>query len=109
MSSEVPDCRSYFFLGEFDRKVSHSLRAVLFGGVVVGGGGGEQPEGNLLAGLFSQYRWFALPPCWWTKQKKICPQILHKNGSELSKEKNLIVPVHQHGRHDVTCKPSIVH
>ena len=50
--------------------------------------------------------WFALPPCWWTKQKKICSQSLHKNGSELPEEKNRIVPVHQHDRHDVTCKPS---
>ena len=32
---------------------------------------------------------------------------LNKNGSELPEEKNLIVPVHQHARHDVTCKPSI--
>ena len=30
---------------------------------------------------------------------------LHK--IEVPKEKNLIVLVHQHGRHDVTCKPSI--
>ena len=41
------------------------------------------------------YRWFALPPCWWIKQKKICSQRLHKNGSELPKEKNFIVPGHQ--------------
>ena len=27
------------------------------------------------------YRWFASPPCWWTKQKKICSHSLHKNGS----------------------------
>ena len=42
---------------------------------------------------FELYRWFALPPCWWTKQKKICSQILQKNESELPEEKNLIVPV----------------
>ena len=53
------------------------------------------------------YMWFALPPCWWTKQQKICSLSMHKNGSELPEEKNLIVQVHQHGRHDVTCKPSI--
>ena len=52
--------------------------------------------------------WFALPPCWCTKQKKNCSRNLHKNGSLLPEEKNLIVPVHQHGRHDVTCKPSIL-
>ena len=40
-------------------------------------------------------------------QKKICSHSLHKNRSKLPEEKNLIVPVHQHGRHDVTCKPSI--
>ena len=51
-------------------------------------------------------RWFASPPCWWTKQKKICSQSVHKNGSELPEEKNLIVPVHQHGRRDVTPFPS---
>ena len=26
------------------------------------------------------YRWFASPPYWWTKQKKICSQSFHKNG-----------------------------
>ena len=53
---------------------------------------------------FKLYRWFALPPCWCTKQKKICSQSLHKNGGELPEEKNLIVPVHEHGRHDVSCQ-----
>ena len=52
--------------------------------------------------------WFALPPCWCTKQKKICSHSLHKNGSLLPEEENLIVPNHQHGRHDVTYKPSMV-
>ena len=37
-------------------------------------------------------------------QNKTCSQSLHKNVSELPEEKNLIVSVHQHGRHDVTCK-----
>ena len=32
-----------------------------------------------------------MPPCWCTKQKKICSHSLRKN---------LIVPVHQHGCHD---------
>ena len=27
----------------------------------------------------------ALSPCWWTKQKKICSQSLHKNGSGTSR------------------------
>ena len=49
-----------------------------------------------------------MPPCWCTKQKKICSYSIHKNGSEVPEEKNLIFPVHQHGRHDVTCKRSIV-
>ena len=52
-------------------------------------------------------RWFALQPCWCTKQKKISSHSLHKNGSYLPEEKNLIVPVHQHGPHDITRKPSI--
>ena len=43
-----------------------------------------------------------------TKQKKISSHNLHKNGIQLSEEKNRIVPVHQRGRHDVTCKPSIL-
>ena len=41
------------------------------------------------------------------KQKKICSHSLHKNGSKLPEEKNLIVPNHQHGRHDVTCNQLI--
>ena len=61
-----------------------------------------------ITSLFLKYRWFASPPCWWTKQKKICSHSLHKNESKLPEEKNRIVPVHQHDRHDVTCKPSIV-
>ena len=47
------------------------------------------------------YRWFALPSCWWTKQKKIRSHSLHKNGTQLPEETNL-VSVHQHGLHDVT-------
>ena len=31
------------------------------------------------------------------KQEKICSLSLHKNGSEFSEEKILIVPNHQHG------------
>ena len=31
-----------------------------------------------------QYWWFAMPPCWCTKQKKICSHSLHKNGREKS-------------------------
>ena len=41
------------------------------------------------------------------KTKENCSQSLHKNGCDLPEEKNLFVPVHQHGRHDVTYKPSI--
>ena len=26
-------------------------------------------------------RWFALPQCWCTEQRKICSHSLHKNGS----------------------------
>ena len=33
------------------------------------------------------------------QKKKIFSQSLHKNGSELPEEKNLFVPVHQHGSH----------
>ena len=36
------------------------------------------------------------------KQKKICSHSLHKNGRQLPEQKNRVVPVHQHGRHDVT-------
>ena len=41
------------------------------------------------------------------KTKEYLSQSLHKNGSELPEEKNLITPVDQHGRHDVTCKPLV--
>ena len=34
---------------------------------------------------------------------EICSHSLHKNGSKLPE----LNPVYQHGRHDVTCKPSI--
>ena len=54
----------------------------------------------------SLYRWFAVAPCWWTKQNKICSHSLHKNEIN-SEEKTVNVPIHQHGGHDVTCKPSI--
>ena len=62
-----------------------------------GGGGGREgglnEEGDLLSistktcADFSQpgrpfhNRWFALSPCWWTKQKKICSHSLHKNSN----------------------------
>ena len=52
------------------------------------------------------YGWIALPPCSCTKQKKICSHSLHNNG--LPEEKNLIVPIHQHGRHDVKRNPPIL-
>ena len=54
-----------------------------------------------------RYGWIKLPPCWWLKQKKICSHSLHKNGSSLLEEKDLIVPYHQHGCLDVTCNQSL--
>ena len=42
-----------------------------------------------------------------TKENLFTYSSLHKNRSQLPEEKNLIVPVHQLGRHDVTYKPSI--
>ena len=41
------------------------------------------------------------------KQKNICSHSLNKNGSQLPEKKNLIVPNHQHDRHDVTCNQPI--
>ena len=38
------------------------------------------------------------------KRKFVHIVCINFNGSELPEEKNHIVPVHQHGRHDVTCK-----
>ena len=36
------------------------------------------PHNNRGELRYEIYRWFALPPCWWTKQKKMCSLSLHK-------------------------------
>ena len=46
--------------------------AGILGAAVVGGGAISRVK---------TYRWLVLPPCCWTKQKKICSHSLHKNGS----------------------------
>ena len=66
----------------------------------------KNPNG-MVSAFINANRWFALPPCWGTKQKKICSHSWHKKGIQLPEEKTFIVPVHQHGRHNVTCKSSI--
>ena len=38
------------------------------------------PFGRTLSDTITN-RWFALPPCWCTKQKKICSHNLRKDGS----------------------------
>ena len=53
-------------------------------------------------------RWFTLPPCRRTKRKQfvhiVCMKMEVKSRPRVEK---ITVPVHQHGRHDVTCKPPL--
>ena len=51
--------------------------------------------------------WFVLPPCWCTEQNKHFFHIVCIKMEVNPEEKNVIVPAHQHGSHDVTCKPLI--
>ena len=46
-------------------------------------------------------------PCWGSKQKNIFSKNLHENRVWFPEERNAFVLDHQHGRHDVTCKPAI--
>ena len=41
----------------------------------------ENPTDKETSDSNKPYRRFALPPCWRSKQKKICSHSLHKNGS----------------------------
>ena len=48
---------------------------------------------------------------WWSMWKwyiKIISEKLHKNGVSFPEDRNVFVLDHQHGCHDVTCKPEIV-
>ena len=56
------------------------------------GGGGEQ------GAWWSMWKWYI----------KIISEKLHKNGVSFPEDRNVFVLDHQHGCHDVTCKPEIV-
>ena len=54
--------------------------------------------GGKQGALWSMWKWYI----------KIISEKLHKNGVSFPEDRNVSVLDHQHGCHDVTCKPEIV-